>query len=84
MPPVGERFRVSFVRHSSQDVLKDSAVCDIDLSDLEPKGEIYVTAYKDGKKLEFKTICRVDVPAEVEYIANGGILQYVLRRMANE
>ena len=57
---------------------------DIDLSDLEPKGEIYVTAYKDGKKLEFKTICRVDVPAEVEYIANGGILQYVLRRMAEE
>ncbi len=57
---------------------------DIDLSDLEPKGEIYVTAYKDGKKLEFKTICRIDVPAEVEYIANGGILQYVLRRMANE
>ena len=57
---------------------------DIDLSNLEPKGEIYVTAYKDGKKLEFKTICRVDVPAEVEYIANGGILQYVLRRMAEE
>ncbi len=57
---------------------------DIDLSDLEPKGEIFVTAYKDGKKLEFKTICRVDVPAEVEYIANGGILQYVLRRMAEE
>ena len=57
---------------------------DIDLSDLEPKGDIYVTAYKDGKKLEFKTICRVDVPAEVEYIANGGILQYVLRRMAEQ
>jgi len=57
---------------------------DIDLSDLEPKGEIFVTAYKDGKKLDFKTICRVDVPAEVEYIANGGILQYVLRRMASQ
>ncbi len=57
---------------------------DIDLSDLEPKGDIYVTAYKGGKKLEFKTICRVDVPAEVEYIANGGILQYVLRRMAEQ
>ncbi len=57
---------------------------DIDLSDLEPKGDIYVTAYKDGKKLEFKTICRVDVPAEVDYIANGGILQYVLRRMAEQ
>ncbi|MBE6524886.1 MAG: aconitate hydratase AcnA [Thermoplasmata archaeon] len=57
---------------------------DIDLSDLEPKGDIYVTAYKDGKKLEFKTICRVDVPAEIDYIANGGILQYVLRRMAEQ
>ncbi len=57
---------------------------DIDLSDLEPKSEIYVTAYKNGRKLEFKTICRVDVPAEVEYIANGGILQYVLRRMSSE
>ena len=64
--------------------LDGSETFDIDLSDLEPKGEIYVTAYKDGKKLEFKTICRVDVPAEVEYIANGGILQYVLRRMAEE
>lgn len=64
--------------------LDGSETFDIDLSDLEPKGDIYVTAYKDGKKLEFKTICRVDVPAEVEYIANGGILQYVLRRMAEE
>lgn len=55
---------------------------DIDLSDLEPKCSVRVTAYKDGKKLEFDTLCRVDVPAEVDYIANGGILQYVLRRMA--
>lgn len=55
---------------------------DIDLTDLEPKCTVRVTAYKDGKKLEFDTLCRVDVPAEVDYIANGGILQYVLRRMA--
>ena len=55
---------------------------DIELEDLEPKCNIRVTAYKNGQKLEFDTICRVDVPAEVEYIANGGILQYVLRRMA--
>lgn len=55
---------------------------DIDLSDLEPKCTVRVTAYRDGKKLEFDTLCRVDVPAEVDYIANGGILQYVLRRMA--
>ena len=55
---------------------------DIDLTDLEPKCNVRVTAYRDGKKLEFDTICRVDVPAEVDYIANGGILQYVLRHMA--
>ncbi len=64
--------------------LDGSEIFDIDLSDIEPKGEIYVTAYKDGKKLEFKTICRVDVPAEIDYIANGGILQYVLRGMADQ
>ncbi len=61
--------------------LNGSETLDIDLDDLEPKGIVRVTAYRDGKKLEFDTICRVDVPIEVEYIANGGILQYVLRGM---
>lgn len=55
---------------------------DIDLTDLEPKCTVRVTAYRNGQKLEFDTLCRVDVPAEIDYIANGGILQYVLRRMA--
>ncbi len=54
---------------------------DIDLSDMEPGCTVRVTAFRDGQKLEFDTLCRVDVPAEVDYIANGGILQYVLRRM---
>ena len=61
--------------------LNGTETFDIDLEDLEPKCTVRVTAYRDGKKLEFDTLCRVDVPAEVEYIANGGILQYVLRRM---
>ncbi len=55
---------------------------DIDLEDMEPKGYVRVTAYRGGKKLEFDTVCRVDMDVEMEYIANGGILQYVLRRMA--
>ena len=54
---------------------------DIELEGLEPKCEVKVTAYRDGKKLEFWTVCRADVPAEVEYIRNGGILQTVLRNM---
>ena len=62
--------------------LNGTETFDIDLEDLEPKCTVRVTAYRDGQKLEFDTLCRVDVPAEVDYIANGGILQYVLRRMA--
>ena len=54
---------------------------DIELEGLEPKCDIKVTAYRDGKKMEFYTTCRVDVPAEVDYISNGGILQTVLRNM---
>jgi aconitate hydratase len=64
--------------------LNGSEVFDIDLEEIEPKGIIRVTAYRDGKKLEFDTVCRVDVPIEVEYIANGGILQYVLRNMISQ
>ncbi len=64
--------------------LNGTETFDIDLSDLEPKGAVRVVAYRDGRKLEFDTLCRVDVPAEVDYIANGGILQYVLRRMMSE
>lgn len=54
---------------------------DINLEEMEPRGPVRVTAYRDGMKLEFDTLCRVDVPIETEYIANGGILQYVLRNM---
>ncbi len=61
--------------------LDGSEIYDIDLEGLEPKGYVRVKAYKGGKVLEFDTICRADVPAEIEYLANGGILQYVLRRM---
>jgi aconitate hydratase len=63
--------------------LNGSETFDIDLEDLEPRGHIRVTAYRDGKKMQFDTVCRVDVPIEVEYIANGGILQYVLRNMTS-
>ena len=61
--------------------LNGKEVFDIELSDITPKCEVKVTAYRDGKKLEFRTICRVDVPAEIEYVRNGGILQTVLRNM---
>ncbi len=58
---------------------------DIDLKGLAPKKAVKVTAVKkDGSKIEFETVCRADVPIEVQYIANGGILQFVMRRMIAE
>ena len=63
--------------------LDGSEVYDIELEGMEPKCIVKVTAYKNGKKLEFATVCRVDVPAEVDYIENGGILQTVLRNMVS-
>jgi aconitate hydratase len=43
-----------------------------------PKKKLTVRA---GSKT-FTVIARVDTPQEVEYVAHGGILQYVLRQRA--
>ena len=52
--------------------------------DLVPRQTIRVTAARtDGTTIEFDTVARVDTPIEVEYLRNGGILHYVLRRMAS-
>jgi aconitate hydratase len=43
---------------------------------------VHVTATKeDGTKVEFDAVVRIDTPGEADYYRNGGILQYVLRRM---
>ncbi|HXV70357.1 MAG TPA: aconitate hydratase AcnA [Acidimicrobiia bacterium] len=59
---------------------------DIEVDDsLTPRQTVRVTATKtDGSTVGFDTIARVDTPIEVEYLRNGGILHYVLRRMAAE
>lgn len=52
-------------------------------NNLKPRQEITVRAIStDGGMKEFKTICRIDTPVEVEYYRNGGILQSVLRKLA--
>ena len=38
---------------------------------------------KDGSSERFKTLCRIDTQNELEYYRNGGILQYVLRKLKN-
>ena len=46
------------------------------------KKELTVKAKSDdGSVKEFKTICRIDTPAELDYYRHGGILEYVLRQL---
>ena len=37
--------------------------------------------YLSGEIKKIKTLCRIDTNNELEYYKNGGILQYVLRKM---
>jgi aconitate hydratase len=50
--------------------------------DLTIGKELTVKAISDDNKLtEFKVICRIDIPAELDYYRHGGILEYVLRQL---
>ncbi|GLZ35972.1 aconitate hydratase [Lentzea sp. NBRC 105346] len=43
---------------------------------------VHVVATKgDGSKVEFDAVVRIDTPGEADYYRNGGIMQYVLRKM---
>ncbi|SDK14174.1 aconitate hydratase [Lentzea albidocapillata subsp. violacea] len=43
---------------------------------------VHVAATKaDGSKVEFDAVVRIDTPGEADYYRNGGIMQYVLRKM---
>ncbi len=50
---------------------------------LQPRQEVEVqVTRKDGTSFSFTTLCRIDTANELEYFNNGGILQYVLRKLA--
>jgi aconitate hydratase len=52
---------------------------------IRPRMEISVEAlHRDGAKIRFNTIARLDTPVEVEYFVNGGILPAVARKMVNK
>ena len=53
------------------------------VADLQPRQDVTVeVTRKDGSKFTFTALCRIDTANEVEYFMNGGILQYVLRKLA--
>jgi aconitate hydratase len=50
---------------------------------LKPRQDVAVrVTRKDGTSFTFEALCRIDTANEVEYFMNGGILHYVLRKLA--
>ena len=50
---------------------------------LKPQQDVTVeVTRKDGSSFSFTALCRIDTANEVEYFMNGGILHYVLRKLA--
>ena len=51
---------------------------------LQPRGKVHVTAKgDDGKTTDFDVDVRLDTDVELEYYRHGGILPFVLRKLAN-
>ncbi len=54
-----------------------------DVASLKPRQDVPVNVTrKDGSSFSFTALCRIDTANEVEYFMNGGILHYVLRKLA--
>jgi len=53
------------------------------LADLNPGRDVEVEVTRPGgERFTFTAKCRIDTANEMEYYRNGGILQYVLRKLA--
>ena len=54
------------------------------IADIKPRQDVEVRVKRDnGEELSFTARCRIDTYNELEYFKSGGILQYVLRRLAS-
>jgi len=50
--------------------------------ELTPRMRVLVRAKRDDAEISFRAIARLDTPVDVQYYKNGGILQTVLRGLA--
>ena len=54
------------------------------IGELKPRQDVTVQVVKDdGREFSFTARCRIDTYNELEYFKSGGILHYVLRRLAS-
>jgi aconitate hydratase len=55
------------------------------IAELQPRQDVEVKVTRDsGEEMSFTARCRIDTFNELEYFRSGGILQYVLRKLAAE
>jgi aconitate hydratase len=55
----------------------------VGVAGLTPRQDVAVLVTRpDGTQFAFNALCRIDTANEVEYFMNGGILHYVLRKLA--
>ena len=53
------------------------------IAELKPRQDVQVlVARDDGEEFSFTARCRIDTYNELEYFRSGGILHYVLRKLA--
>ncbi|MDQ0997420.1 aconitate hydratase [Phyllobacterium ifriqiyense] len=64
--------------------LKGDEIVSIEgLATIQPRQKTFATVtFADGQVKQVPLICRIDTIDELEYLKNGGILQYVLRDLA--
>ena len=61
----------------------DESFTILGISSIKPRQDVEVQVTRaDGSSFTFTALCRIDTANEVEYFMNGGILQYVLRKLA--
>ncbi|MEP7223221.1 MAG: aconitate hydratase AcnA, partial [Novosphingobium sp.] len=61
----------------------DDSFTILGIADLQPRQDVEVLVTRaDGSTFTFTALCRIDTANEVEYFRNGGILHYVLRKLA--
>lgn len=62
----------------------DDSFTILGLATIQPRQDVEVKVTRpDGTSFTFTALCRIDTANEVEYFNNGGILQYVLRKLAS-
>ena len=63
----------------------DEAISISGLDSVEPQQDVpCVITYPDGTTKDITLRCRIDTAPEIEYVEHGGVLHYVLRKLAAE